>query len=81
MSVQRKELYRLIDILPEKELPAAKRFLEFILNETRLEDIDWLNADLADWPPYDWGAEGPPKGKPVRYVEGKGLEIVGGREG
>jgi hypothetical protein len=30
MSVQREELYRLIDVLPEKEIPAAKRFLEFI---------------------------------------------------
>jgi hypothetical protein len=63
MSTQRKELYRLIEALPEKEIPVAKRFLEFIINEASIEDIKWLNADLADWPPYDWGPEGPPKGK------------------
>lgn len=80
MSVQRQDLYRLIDMLSEKEIPIAKRFLEFIINETRIEDIKWLNADLADWPAYDWGPEGPPKGKPVRYVDGKGLEIEGGRK-
>lgn len=80
MSIQKQDLYRLIDMLPEKELPIAKRFLEFIINETRIEDMKWLNADLADWPAYDWGPEGPPKGKPVRYVEGKGLEIEGGRK-
>lgn len=79
MSTQRKELYRLIEALPEKEIPAAKRFLEFIINEASIEDIKWLNADLADWPPYDWGPQGPPKGRPVRYVKGKGLEIEGDR--
>lgn len=80
MSIQKQDLYRLIDMLTEKELPIAKRFLEFIINETRIEDIKWLNADLADWPAYDWGPGGPPKGKSVRYIQGKGLEIEGGRE-
>ncbi|MCL6559368.1 MAG: helix-turn-helix domain-containing protein [Firmicutes bacterium] len=29
----RKELHQLIDALPEKEIPLAKRFLEFLLNK------------------------------------------------
>ena len=40
----------------------------------------WEGANLEppDSPifePYDWGPEGIPKGKPVRYVEGEGLLV------
>lgn len=63
-----------------KAISIAKRFMESIILESRLEDINWLNAELADWPPYDWGPEGVPKGKPVRFVEGKGLEIEGSQK-
>lgn len=31
MSVQKEELYRLIDALPQKEIATAKRFLEFLV--------------------------------------------------
>lgn len=32
----------------------------------------WLDADLTpDLEPYDWGPEGPPKGEPVRLVNGQ----------
>lgn len=45
MSVSREELYRLIDALPATELPAARRFLEYLRdvgNEEELspEDIE-----------------------------------------
>ncbi len=44
------------------------------------EDRAWLDADLGDTlPPYDWGSDGPPAGRPVRYVPGRGLIIEGGR--
>ena len=42
-------------------------------NETR----EWLNAELThELPPYDWGKEGVPKGKPVRYDRAEGFVII-----
>ncbi len=47
------------------------------LSEEELDDRAWLEADLAPpLSPYDWGSEGPPKGKPVKYSPGRGLCIV-----
>jgi len=44
------------------------------------EDHAWLYADLdGELPPYDWGPDGPPKGKPIKYVPGTGPVIEGGR--
>lgn len=43
------------------------------------QDSSWLDADLADLPPYDWGPSGPPKARPVRYVPGVGLVVEGGK--
>jgi hypothetical protein len=80
LSIVKEELHQLVDALPEKETLAVKRFLEFILRETNAEDKDWLEADLGELPPYEWGAQGPPKGKPVRYQPGVGLIIEGGKD-
>ena len=80
MSVPKDELHRLVDALPEKETPAAKRFLEFVLSKTETEDNVWLGANLGELPPYEWGAKGPPKGKPVRYKPGAGLIVEGGKQ-
>jgi hypothetical protein len=77
MSMPKDDLHRLIEALPEKEIPAVRRFVEFILSKNWVEDSDWLNADLAELPPYDWGPEGPPKGKPVRYSPETGFIIEG----
>jgi hypothetical protein len=74
----KEELHQLVDALPEKETLTVKRFLEFILREANTEDKDWLDADLGELPPYEWGSEGPPKGKPVRYQPGVGLIVEGG---
>ncbi|AOQ22687.1 hypothetical protein MTAT_26910 [Moorella thermoacetica] len=70
MSVAKDELYRLIEALPDKETPVVKRFLEFVLIRSKTEDQAWLEAELSELPPYEWGPEGPPKGKPVRYEAG-----------
>lgn len=41
MSVAKDELHHLVDALPEHEVVAAKRFLEFLLEaEERLENIE-----------------------------------------
>lgn len=80
MSLLKEELHRLVDALPEQETLAVKRFLEFVLSKANTEDGDWLEADLGELLPYEWGPEGPPKGKPVRYQPGIGLVVVGGKE-
>lgn len=46
------------------------------------EDREWLESDLSGLgsvEPYDWGPDGPPKTTPVRYVEGMGPVIQGGK--
>jgi len=80
LSLLKDELHRLVDALPEQETLAVKRFLEFVLSKANTEDEDWLKADLGELPPYEWGPEGPPKGKPVRYQPGIGLVVEGGKE-
>lgn len=45
------------------------------------EDRGWLEAEMGgEWPPYDWGPGGPPAGRPVRWVSGRGLVVEGGRD-
>lgn len=39
------------------------------------EDKKWLNSSLTDFPEFDWGPEGPPKGKPVKYIECVGIVV------
>lgn len=52
MSVQKEELYRLIDALPEKEIAAAKRFLEFLVIQPDEESWDEFlkNPPINDEP-------------------------------
>lgn len=78
MSIPKEELHRLVDLLPEKAIYVARKFLEFIVEDSHSDDINWLDVELADWPSYDWGPKGVSSGKPVHFIEGKGLEI---REG
>ena len=42
----------------------------------------WLEADLAPpLEPYDWGDVDPSTlGKPIRYVPGEGIVVVGGKD-
>ena len=80
MSVPKDELHRLVEALPEQEIHVVKRFLEFILSRAQSEDRAWLEADVGELPPYDWGPEGPPKGKPVQYKPGIGLIVEGGKQ-
>jgi hypothetical protein len=73
-----------------KQLPIASQYTLFSvlktelhphLQEPDLETQDWLEADLGeDFPPYEWGAEGIPTGKPVRYVSGRGLVVEGSKD-
>lgn len=49
MSVQKEELYRLVDALQEQEIPIAKRFLEFLITEP--DEVAW--EKLLKNPPID----------------------------
>lgn len=83
----KEELHRLIDQLPEGETERALGLLVSLLQApgAQAHELDdetraWQEADLGgSLPPYEWGPEGPPKGKPVRYEPGVGLIVEGGK--
>lgn len=44
------------------------------------ETREWLEAPLVDeLPPYEWGEDGIPDGKPIRYVRDRGYVVEGGK--
>ena len=49
MSITKKELYRLIDALPEEEVEAAKRFLEFLITQDDAV-YNFISAPFDDEP-------------------------------
>ncbi|MBE9036899.1 hypothetical protein GS682_07600 [Nostoc sp. B(2019)] len=53
-----------------------KRRLWQMLNE----QITQAEEDLLESEPYNWGHEGQPKGKPVEYIPGVGLAVIGGKD-
>lgn len=75
-------LEKLLDALREltgEEVGPAD-LLEYV--PTPEEELDeesraWLEDDSlgGSLPPYDWGEQGAPKGKPVRYEPGVGLVV------
>lgn len=91
--MNKEDLHRLVDALSDRQAHLAKRLLEALIEEAEndikplatgaqhTEDEAWLAADLGGpLPPYDWGPEGPPTGKPVQYIPGKGVVIMEGGE-
>ncbi|AIS52627.1 hypothetical protein TKV_c14580 [Thermoanaerobacter kivui] len=80
----KKKVIDAIEKLPEDKIAEVIDFIEYLkLKEEKEkmyeEDRDWLDADLADLPDYDWGTNGLPKGKPVKYIPGIGLIVEGGK--
>lgn len=77
---------------PEEPAESAQAWLDYLsgrdsgepLEKVRrelLEDQAWQEANLGGLlPPYEWGPEGPPKGKSVRYEPGVGLIVEGGKD-
>ncbi|KJS18254.1 MAG: hypothetical protein VR69_01460 [Peptococcaceae bacterium BRH_c4b] len=74
MSTSKEMLHEMVDALPQEKIMLVKRYLEDLLKENN-EDEFWLEADLGDLPPYDWGLNGLPKGKNVKYQPGVGLIV------
>jgi len=50
MGVTKKELYRLIDALPEEEVEAARRFLEFLITTRDPAVYTLISAPFDDEP-------------------------------
>lgn len=74
----KKKAIEIIKKLPERKVAKIVEFLEYINQKYEKEikeDRAWLDASLDNFPPYDWGKEGPPEGKPVKYVPGIGLIV------
>jgi hypothetical protein len=74
MSTNKSIIHEMIDALPEEKILILKKFLEELLSGSD-EDQSWLEADLGELPLYDWGKDGPPKGKLVKYHPGVGLVV------
>ncbi len=79
----RERLHQLIEELSENSIAAAERLLEDLRADERgemtSEDRGWMESDLSrlgEYEPYDWGEEGPPAGKPIVYVPGRGPVII-----
>ena len=74
MSTLKNKVHEMVEALPEEKIVLLKRFLDDLINANK-EDKSWLEADLGEFPPYDWGTDGPPKGKTVKYQPGVGLVV------
>ncbi|HUW64967.1 MAG TPA: hypothetical protein VMW83_09775 [Spirochaetia bacterium] len=68
------DLHRLVDELPQSEKYAAQRLLEYLVDKA------WFDSDLGGpLPPFDWGPDGPPPVRPVRFDPDKGLVVEDGK--
>ena len=91
----RERLIQLAASLPEEVAGEVLDFAEFLRarrggDQPRTdagptaEDQGWLGADLSrlgELEPYDWGPDGPLKGKPITWdAERQAFVILGGRD-
>lgn len=91
----RERLMKLAASLPEEVAGEILDFAEFLRARrggdqpaidaaATAEDGAWLDADLSrlsELEPYDWGPDGPPKGKPITWDDERQVfVIVGGRD-
>ncbi|MDB5101127.1 MAG: hypothetical protein JWM80_5548 [Cyanobacteria bacterium RYN_339] len=78
----RDDLKRLIDQLADGQTDRAFSLLVSLVQGEELdaETREWNEADLGGpLPPFEWGPDGPPEGKPVTFVPGVGLVVEGGK--
>lgn len=77
MEALEKLLAALREITGEEVVPGD--LLEYV-PEPDAESREWLEDDAAGGglPPYNWGEEGPPSSRPVRYEPGVGLVVEEG---
>ncbi|MBW4687069.1 MAG: hypothetical protein KME40_18660 [Komarekiella atlantica HA4396-MV6] len=65
----------LVNAIASLELEEKRRLWQ-MLNE----QITQAEEDLLESDPYNWGHKGQPKGKPVEYIPGVGLAVIGGKD-
>ncbi len=70
------------DVLEHEVIGESTPKLKFDEQELDEESRLWLEADLAPpMEPYDWGDVDPNTlGKPILYVPGEGIMVVGGKD-
>jgi hypothetical protein len=44
------------------------------------EEIRKAEENLSEEDSYDWGSNGQPQGKPIEYIPGVGLTVVGSKD-
>ena len=70
-----------LELLEKVNIPEGREVTVHVETPKTLPNIDaesraWLDADLVgELPPYEWGEEGIPKGKPIRYDPEKGFMV------
>ncbi|MEG6569128.1 hypothetical protein [Thermoanaerobacterium thermosaccharolyticum] len=79
-KVLKKKLIKIAETLPDEKIKEIINSIEEYLKNKNVkemieEDREWLNSNLTDFPEFDWGPEGPPKGKPVKYIECVGIVV------
>lgn len=82
----RDDLRRILEELPDAELAEVIDLIEERKRRRGPDEMDeetraWMDADLSrlgEVEPYDWGEDGPPKGKPVIWDPEAGAFIVQG---
>jgi len=69
-----------LESFPSVSREQAQAFLEIVFQSAIAEEKDAFQAEkesmLEELPPYDWGEEGIPEGKPIEYDSDFGFIIV-----
>ncbi len=65
----------LVEAIASLDLEEKRQLWQLLDREIQQTESDPENPD-----PYDWGPQGPPEGKPVEYLSGVGLVVVGGKD-
>ncbi|WP_298911175.1 hypothetical protein [uncultured Nostoc sp.] len=64
----------LLDAIANLPLEEKHQLWQFLNEEINQSEGNLLQEDY-----YDWGSQGQPKDKPVEYIPGVGLTVVGGK--
>ncbi|MCC5659684.1 hypothetical protein LC608_22465 [Nostoc sp. XA010] len=63
-----------LDAIANLPLEEKHQLWQLLNDEINQSERNFLPEDS-----YDWGSQGQPKGKPLEYIPGVGLKVVGGK--
>ena len=78
-TLKAKYTHGTLELLDKVNIPEGEEVTVHLETSFQVDDETraWFDADLlGNLPPYEWGEEGVPKGKPVRYEPGRGFTII-----